>query len=75
MNSEIRNYIEIKAKFPQAEKLTEHSDLVDGDVIVNHPNCMMIATKEIIERMDKVDYAYYFRIGNVGASYICKVDI
>lgn len=75
MTSEIKNYIEIKAKFPHAEKLDKKSDLLEGDIICNHPKCFLLVTKEIIERMDKLDYAYYFRIANVGDGYIYKGDI
>ena len=76
MNSEAINYIEIKAKFPRAEKLNEHSEIIEGDIICNHPKCFLLETKETIERVDRVvGYGYYFRIANVDGGYIYKGDI
>ena len=71
----IKNYIDIKAKFPQAKGIDAISDISEGDVLCSHPDIFLVATKEIIDRFDKELLSHYFIIANVGKEYICKVDV
>lgn len=74
-NGVIKNYIDIKAKFPQAKGINAISDISEGDVLCNHPDLFVVATKEIIERFNKEWLPHYFIVANVGKEYICKADV
>lgn len=75
VNGVIKSYIDIKAKFPQAKGINAIGDISEGDVLCNHPDLFVVATKEIIERFNEELLPYYFIVANVGKEYICKVDV